>query len=160
MLKSNEIKEQKTFQSCNFWSLLRLCFSWTSISIFDDRKFEGLVTPEDRQDLFFWAKGSGKDGSLKSVEGEETSSLLKTPKLGIAESKVIPDDGVITDETCSILVEWLDDEDDGSSEVISQVGPKRTVLHERGLSKIAECLLEPGGFCIKEILWTWPYAFR
>ena len=160
MLESNEIKEQKTFQSCNFWPLLRLRFSWTSISIFDDGEFEGLVTPEDGQDLSFWAKGSGKDGSLKSVEGEETGSLLKTPELGIAESKVIPDDGVVTDETCSILVEWLDDEDDGSSEVISQVEPKQTVLHKWELSKIAEHLLEPGGFCIKKILWTWLYAFK
>ena len=43
---------------------------------------------------------------------------------------------------------------DRSNEAISIAGPRRMVLCERGLSKIDARLLELGGFCINDILWT------
>ena len=54
------------------------------------------------------------------------------------------------DEPGSILVRFVDG-DNGTDEAVSDAGPKRTVLCERGLSKMAARLPVPGRFCIKEI---------
>jgi len=58
--------------------------------------------------------------------------------------------GTDVDEHGSILVRFAEG-DNGTDEAISDAGPKRTVLRERGLSKMAARLPVPGGFCIKEI---------
>ena len=55
---------------------------------------------------------------------------------------------------CSILTKQFAAEVDRSDEAISIAGPRRMVLCERGLSKIDARLLELGGFCINDILWT------
>src|SRR5256885_16421991 len=96
--------------------------------------------------------GSGKDGSLNRVDGEETASLPVKLGPATAESNVVPDDDIVIDEFPSILAVRFASEDDGSDEVVLDVGPKRIALREQGLSKMAARLLEPGGFCIKEIL--------
>ena len=96
--------------------------------------------------------GSGKDGSLNRVDGEETASLPVKLGPATAESDVVPNDGIVIDEIPLILAVRFASEDDGSDKVVLDVGPKQIALREWGLSKMAVCLLEPGGFCIKEIL--------
>ena len=96
--------------------------------------------------------GSGKDGSLNRVHGEEIASLPIKLGPATAESNVVPNDDIIIDEFPLILAVRFASEDDRSDEVVLDVGLKQIALHKWRLSKMAACLLKPGGFCIKEIL--------
>ena len=81
--------------------------------------------------------------------------LLIAAKLVFADVDAGNANKVIVCRTfCSILTKQFAAGVDRSDEAISIAGPRQMVLHERGLSKIDAHLLELGGFCINDILWT------
>ena len=91
--------------------------------------------------------GSIKADSLKIVDGGEEISLL------MGEVKIVGDDDddgeddrVDCNGFCLVSeIRFIDGP-------VSAVGPKRTAFLDRGLSKIVARLLDPDGFCKKEIL--------
>ena len=147
-------------QSCNFWLFLQWCFSWISILVSNDGR--RLVTSEDWHDKCFEPRsdfmGLGKDGSLNRVDSKETASLLVKLGPATAESNVVSNDDIVINEFPSILAVQFASKDNRSDEIVLDVRSKQITLHKWELLKIAICLLKPGVFYIKEILWIWPYA--